>query len=84
MTGHRFTWDDAAATLTVEGSPVAREVAVRLVGVHADVAGAWSPGNQPLTWAATSLNGEAGYARITIGERPGNIAVEVGALHSAK
>ncbi len=65
--GTRFTWDDAAATLTVEGSPMERQIAARLVGVQAEIAGAWSPADQPLIWDATSLNGEPDYIGLTQG-----------------
>ncbi|MCX6029288.1 MAG: hypothetical protein NT169_08295 [Chloroflexi bacterium] len=65
--GTRFSWDDATATLTIADSPVARQVAARLVGVCASVAGAWSPNDQPLDWASSSLNGAPDLARIRVG-----------------
>jgi len=64
--GTRFAWDDASATLFIEGSPLARQVAARLAGVHARVAGAWSPEDEPLERAASSLNGEPDYVRIRV------------------
>jgi alpha-glucosidase (family GH31 glycosyl hydrolase) len=67
--GAHFSWDDAAATLTIEGSPVARQVAARLVGVRANIAGVWSSKDQPLEWETASLNGEPGFARIRVADR---------------
>lgn len=64
--GTRLTWDDAGATLTLAGSPVARQIAARRVGAPADVPDARDPDGQSIRCEATSLNGEEGYARIRI------------------
>ena len=66
--GTRFAWDDAAATLTVEGTPIARQIAARLVGVEAVVSGAWDSADRRLRWETTSLNGEPDFVRIVVAD----------------
>jgi hypothetical protein len=65
--GTRFTWDDAAASLTVEGSPVARQVAARLLGSQTDRVRACGPDDRPIAWEPASLNGETGFVRVHVG-----------------
>jgi alpha-D-xyloside xylohydrolase len=64
--GTDFTWDEAARTLTISGSPVRRQVSVRCVGLGAGwFAGADCAGI-PITTERGSLNGEQDYVRVTV------------------
>lgn len=65
--GTRFAWDDAAATLTVEGSAVARQVAAHLVGSQMGLVHACGPDDRPIAWEQASLNGETGFVRVNVG-----------------
>ena len=64
--GTRFAWDETRATLTITNSPLTRQVAARRVGASVSPVRAFGPDDRRLAWQPTSLNGEAGYARIQI------------------
>jgi len=63
--GTRFVWDDEGATLTITGSPRARQVAANVIGQRVAVCKARGPdGNLP--WETTDLAGQRADARIAV------------------
>jgi len=66
--GTEFAWDEAAQVLTISGSPMARRVSVRWVGVEPGRFAGAICGGQSVTAARGSLNGEKEYRRVTVAE----------------
>ncbi len=63
--GTRLAWDDAAATLTMAGSPEPRSVAANVVGRPGRVCSARGPAGA-LAWEPTDLAGRRADARIAV------------------
>lgn len=61
----RFVWDDAAAALTIAGSPVPRSVAANVIGRPGVVRDACGPAGA-LAWETTDLAGRRADARIAL------------------
>jgi alpha-glucosidase (family GH31 glycosyl hydrolase) len=66
--GTLFAWDEAAGTLTISESPVARQVSVRQVGVESVWFVEATCGGQAVTAVRGSLNGEKDYRRVTVAQ----------------